>query len=735
MRTLLLLRGAPGCGKSTWIEQNGLKPYAISADDIRMMCQSPALGITGQPEISQANDRIVWDYLMKILETRMQNGSFTVIDATNSKTVDMKKYKDLCDRYRYRIFCVDFTDVPIEVAKERNANRQPEYKRVPDEAIDNMYSRFHTQKIPAGIKAIKPDELDVVWTKPFDISNSSYERVHHIGDLHGCNTALQEFFNVNGGIKDSEFYIFLGDYLDRGIENAELLTFLLELSGRPNVVFLEGNHEKHLWAWANDEVSGSEEFETHTRTALERSGIDKKAVRQFYRRLAQCAYYKYGDRTVLVTHGGLSAVPENLTRDVSARQMINGVGSYDSYETVAESFAANTPDSYIQIFGHRNTRSLPTPLNDKCYNLEGKVEYGGSLRTLALYKNGKIEYMEIRNKTYRPPVEETQSMKSVSDAVIQMRNNKYINEKVFGNYSSFNFTRGAFYDKVWDEQTICARGLYIDVERQKVAARAYNKFFNVNEREDTKFAFLEHRMKFPVTAYVKENGFLGIVSYDEYTDDLFVTTKSDPAGNSAKWFREMLYEKVNADNREWMKRCAKQEDISFVFECVDMIHDPHIIEYPVSQIFLLDIVKNDLTGDRYPYEVVKSSAEYLGIPAKEKAFTLETWQDFYDWYYKVTADGYTYNDRYIEGFVIEDQCGFMVKLKLQYYNFWKFMRTVSHYAIKDGCINNTQKLTTPLANTYYDWVRKLHELPDRRSIPQDICTLRRRFYAETGFKQ
>jgi predicted kinase len=30
MRVLLLLRGSAGCGKSTWTEQNGLKPYTLS---------------------------------------------------------------------------------------------------------------------------------------------------------------------------------------------------------------------------------------------------------------------------------------------------------------------------------------------------------------------------------------------------------------------------------------------------------------------------------------------------------------------------------------------------------------------------------------------------------------------------------------------------------------------------------------------------------------------------------
>ena len=32
MRTLLLMRGAPGCGKSTFIKQHGLEPYTLCAD-------------------------------------------------------------------------------------------------------------------------------------------------------------------------------------------------------------------------------------------------------------------------------------------------------------------------------------------------------------------------------------------------------------------------------------------------------------------------------------------------------------------------------------------------------------------------------------------------------------------------------------------------------------------------------------------------------------------------------
>ena len=76
----------------------------------------------------------------------MERGEFTVIDATNSKTSEMKRYAELCNRYRYRIYCVDFTDIPIEETKRRNKMR-PIVKQVPETAIDNMYARFATHSV------------------------------------------------------------------------------------------------------------------------------------------------------------------------------------------------------------------------------------------------------------------------------------------------------------------------------------------------------------------------------------------------------------------------------------------------------------------------------------------------------------------------------------------------------------------------------------------------------------
>ncbi len=728
MRVLLLLRGSAGCGKSTWIEQNGLKPYTLSADDIRLLCQSPCLQPDGSVGISQNNDKTVWKTLFNLLEIRMQKGEFTVIDATNSKTSEMNRYKHMCETYRYRIYCVDFTDIPIEEVKRRNSNRE-ELKRVPDAVIDKMYSRFKTQKIPSGIKVIKPNELDTIWTKLFDLSE--YRKIHHIGDIHGCYTALKKYFDDNGGIKDDEMYIFTGDYIDRGVENADVVKFLISIKDKKNVLMLEGNHERWLWLWSNDCVGKSKEFELVTKPQLDDAKIDKKDVRQLYRKLGQCAYYKYGENIYLVTHAGLSMIPDNITF-VATDQMINGVGNYNDFERIAETFAEKLPSNYYQIHGHRNTKQVPIRVNDRVFNLEGRVEFGGCLRCVQIDNTG-IHEIEIKNSVFKTPeVMELQSVtsSSVADVIISLRSNKYIQEKKFGNVSSFNFTSKAFYDKIWDEQTTKARGLYIDTFKGKVVARAYNKFFNINERPETKFDMLQYKLQFPVTAYVKENGYLGIVSYDEYHDDLFIASKASIDSEFAEWLEDAIYDQITLENREKMKQYAKENNVSFVFENVDIKNDPHIIDYPDSKLYLLDIVYNQMDFKKYDYETMCDIAYQFGLTPKEKAFEIANWQDFYDWYYDVLEDDYEFNGRKIEGFVIEDSVGYMTKLKLTYYNFWKFMRAISHEAIRNGYIKKTSALTTPTANEYYAWVRKLHDVENIDSVPKDICTLRKLFYKD-----
>ena len=750
MRILLMLRGAPGCGKSTWIRQHGLEDYTLSADDIRMLCAGPKLTVDGGWAIDPTNDTVVWKTLFQLLEIRMQNGEFTVIDATNSKSTEMNKYKALCDEYRYRMYCVDMTDIPIETVKARNAARET-LKVVPEAAIDKMYSRFATQKIPSGITVIKPDELEKAFFHKIDLSE--YERIHVIGDIHGCATVLAQYIE-SVGMNMRDFYIFTGDYIDRGIENAQVVDALISLMDRPNVLMLEGNHERWLWLWANGKVSASKEFELVTRTQLEDAGIDRKDVRRFYRRIGQCAWFDYHGKEFFITHAGVSALPDNPSF-LATSQMIKGVGNYNDFEAIETSWIFTTHENCIQIHGHRNTKDLPVRANARNYNLEGRVEFGGNLRVVQIMPD-EIKTIEIPNTVFRPQEEmfaykkqAGQQRLSIPDIILEMRKNKYIQEKRFGNISSFNFTRKAFENKVWDEQTTKARGLYINVPKGKIAARSFDKFFNLGEHEDNKLENLRSVLQFPVRAFVKENGFLGIVAWNEEDDGLFITTKSDPEGEHAQWFREDLYRQCGEETMEEIRLYSKEHNCSFVFECVDIERDPHVIAYEETAVVLLDVVYNEIPFRKMAFEEMRTLANTIGLPCKEYAYRLENWQDFFDWYNAVMDEDYRYDGNPIEGFVIEDDNGYMLKIKTAYYNFWKFMRGLSQEILRKGFLEHGKlaALTTPEANYYYGWLKEYREQvlaandnPDATPeeilsvIPRDIVSLRDMFYASEAGK-
>lgn len=728
MRILTLFRGAPASGKSTFIKENNLEQYALSADNIRLLLQSPIMTTDGSYGISQKNDKKVWELLFDILEQRMIRGEFVVVDATNSKTAELNRYKNMAETYRYRIICVDMTNIPIEICKERNRNRKPDYKVVPEFVIDNMYARFETQKIPSGVKAIKPEEFwDTITYAPLDFSG--YQKIHHIGDLHGCNTVLQEY--LQGELKDNELYIFLGDYIDRGIENVELLNYLFSIMDKPNVIFLQGNHECWLWNYANDMPSKSKEFEQVTKKEFNKHQIDKKKMRIFYRKLRQLAYYTYNDKVVVVSHGGISTIPESF-EFLATDQLIKGVGEYKDTEIINEQFLNSTPENYYQIHAHRNISGVPIQVNDRCYCLERKVEFDGYLGVVTLDKKG-FKTFEIKNDIFRIIEEKTKDNQpeeviiSNIELISKLRENRYIREAKFGHISSFNFTKDAFYKGIWNDQTVKARGLFFNTDSGEIVLRSYNKFFNINERENTKIDNLKNVFRFPVTAWVKYNGFLGLVGYDSSNETLLISSKSNPNSEFAGYFRDIFNDTLTDKQQSEIKDYIKENKVTLVFEVIDPVNDPHMIKYDNLHIVLLEIVENDINEfKKKSYEGLQSFANKYNLFYKEKAKVLKDWREFYQWYEEVMENDYKYKDQYIEGFVLEDNVGFMTKVKLQYYGFWKHMRGVKEDVCKSGYTKYTSSLTTPLANEFYGWLRR----QTKDVLRKDIISLREKFYSE-----
>ena len=132
--TLMILRGIPGAGKSTWIKENGLGMYVLCADDLRLMYSTP------NPYISQEWNGFVWATLYAMLGTRMREGSFVIIDAVHQTNKSLKQYRKMCEEFGYDMKIVDFK-VSLEDALERNKNRAM-YKMVPKEVIERMHNQL-----------------------------------------------------------------------------------------------------------------------------------------------------------------------------------------------------------------------------------------------------------------------------------------------------------------------------------------------------------------------------------------------------------------------------------------------------------------------------------------------------------------------------------------------------------------------------------------------------------------
>jgi predicted kinase len=668
MRKLYITRGIPGSGKSTLLEASGLGPYTISPDALRLSMAGPVLDESGGMSISAKHDRRVWELLRELLDERMARGEVIAVDGTHTTARYYNDYAQLAYRHRYQMFIVDLSEVPLEQAIAQNKSREA-YKVVDEGVLRDMHDRLSNLADPKGWQILRTADEIKVSLEQSVLDFSAYTRVHHIGDIQGCYTPLAEYMSQNP-LRDDEAFVFVGDMLDRGKENDKVLDYISrELVGKLNVYFVEGNHDLYVWQWLHGWPVKTREFNGRTRRQLEAADIEKPAVKRLLQSMTPALHYRHGERNVLVTHAGLSTLPDNLGL-ISAEQCIRGVGSYDQVDVIDDTFARTTDEHTFQIHGHRNRQNFPLQYNEQCFNLEGKVEFGGALRVVQLTSQG-FTPVEVHSA----PQDNVSLHGENADLVRELRNNRLITERTLpSNISSFHFRPEVMFKKKWSHQTLTTRGLFINTLTNEIVIRAYDKFFNVNETRETNYSGLQDQLVFPVTAWVKENGYLGLVGYDDSAGDLVISSKSTTEGEFADWFRER-FEKHIAHDRQYVVDYLRDNNVTLLFEVVLPRHDPHIIDYAHDELILLDIVKRQREFEATPELEREAFGERLGMRCKQKATTLADWEAFEAWYASVQGIDYKLDGKEIEGFVVEDSNGWRMKIKLDYYSFWKQMRS------------------------------------------------------------
>lgn len=254
--------------------------------------------------------------------------------------------------------------------------------------------------------------------KIIDIDVHEY-RLIVISDVHGHKDALEALLK-KVAIKDDDYLVILGDFLNRGIDSVEMFAFIKELSNRDKTIILKGNHESFMQRHINEnsyseaffEFLQADYYETLIGSLIKKKGIAANQIEGHKQMLDLVS-----DVSAEVT-SFLSSLPIILNFD-SFRFVHGGYDpsfsiegdetqylKFDNYNTLAK------PNDKVTIVGHwpaselRADRLTNLPYHNTEKNIifiDGGlgVKHTGELNAFIIEKkNDRIEYDLIQHNTF-----------------------------------------------------------------------------------------------------------------------------------------------------------------------------------------------------------------------------------------------------------------------------------------------------------------------------------------------
>lgn len=694
MKQLFLLIGAPASGKSTFIKENNLEALTLSTDNIRKMFLGDSINyidneLNSVIEVEkQSVQKEVFELLYHLTEKRMDNGITTFIDATNINNKNRKRFLHLAKKYNYRVNVIPFgirfdenkkSYPTLSLTELMNNNSCRQYV-VPKKAIESFYNRSLEISLNNQYTIVYPEDFkNYISYKKQNVDN--YEKIQFIGDIHSCGSALEELLS---DFNENTYYVFTGDYFDRGIETEKTLKILSELSSKENVVFLEGNHEYHLRQWLKNDEYNNESFKETKRY------LNKKDVKKIVNKLQPLKILEFHNNILIATHAGFDSnqmflefgYDNNLDNELLLRPtsyFTKGVGGYDNdVDESFEKFFRCT--STYSIHGHRNNKLYRTMEFKHSFNLEQQVERGGKLGSVLFeYKDYRIKCSDksVKNKVYNKELIYKTSQKS-SITNYDLKHDKFIISKEIGNgVTVYNFSKKAFNGNHWNKHTISARGLFMN-NADEIVARGYDKFFNIGEKETLEEIAGQFSKNQEIQLSEKENGFLGIVSYSKEFDDLIISSKGNGKDYS-NLFKKILENtlKENGYQLSELKEFMKKElnGYSATFEVISK-KDKHMVNYEKDTVYLLDVIENtfeqqDLIKNDNLANVLK--AQFCFKLVHKQCLRFQTPSEF------ISFVNQLYKKENIEGFVLTNlETGKKVKIKTDWYSALKSTRNYAN---------------------------------------------------------
>lgn len=275
----------------------------------------------------------------------------------------------------------------------------------------------------------------------------------------------------------------------------------------------------------------------------------------------------------------------------------------------------------------------------------------------------------------------------------EMISKKYIRVNKHPNYDLYiyNYTQSAQFERIWNETTLCCRGLILDKDF-KVIARPFAKFFNLGEMENQ----IIPNTSFEV--YDKMDGSMGILYWiDEIP---FIASRGSFSSDQSDKANEMLHGKYK---NSWR---LLDKSKTYLFEII-YPENRIVLDYGASEELVLLAIIDTESGEEFPLEDI-------GFPIVEK----------YDGIKDIDSLAEMNKDNK-EGFVIKFSDNFRVKVKFEeYLRLHRIITQVSNLNIWEYLKTNQpiEEVLERVPDEFFDWVKQTKsDLENQYAVIENQC--------------